>query len=191
MSKKTLQLIIQSGNDYVVAVKANQKRLYQQIQLNTQQTTPISVDTSTERRSDRVTTRTVSVFDNLNDISSEWVGLKRLVKVERTGTRAGKPYEQVAYYISSLSLHAAQFAQGIRGHWGIENRLHWVKDVVLEEDSSTIRLGNAPANLSIIRSLAIALLRSNGYSSITTAMRMIAHNLEQMFLLLGQVILEA
>jgi hypothetical protein len=63
--------------------------------------------------------------------------------------------------------------------------------VVLEEDSSTIRLGNAPANLSIIRSLAIALLRSNGYSSITTAMRMIAHNLEQMFLLLGQVILEA
>ena len=63
--------------------------------------------------------------------------------------------------------------------------------MVLEEDSSRIRLGNAPANLSIIRSLAIALLRSNGYSSITTAMRMIAHNLEQMFLLLGQVILEA
>ncbi len=72
--------------------------------------------------------------------------------------------------------------------------------MVLEEDSSRIRLGNAPANLSIIRSLAIsfagalraiALLRSNGYSSITTAMRMIAHNLEQMFLLLGKVILQA
>jgi predicted transposase YbfD/YdcC len=113
------------------------------------------------------------------------------VKVERIGTRAGKPYEQVAYYISSLSLNAGQFAQGIRGHWGIENRLHWVKDVVLEEDSSRIRLGNAPANLSIIRSLAIAILRNNGYSSITTALRMIAHNLEQMFLLLGQVAHEA
>jgi predicted transposase YbfD/YdcC len=175
----------------VVAVKANQKRLYAQIQLNTQQTTPISVDISTERRSDRLTTRTVSVFDDLSGINSEWVGLKRLVKVERIGTRAGKPYKQVAYYISSLRLHAAQFAQGIRAHWGIENRLHWVKDVVLEEDSSRIRLGNAPANLSIIRSLAIAILRYNGYSSITTAVRMIAHNLEQIFLLLGKVRLEA
>jgi predicted transposase YbfD/YdcC len=171
----------------VVAVKANQKRLYAQIQLNTQQTTPISVDISTERRSDRLTTRTVSVFDDLSGINSEWVGLKRLVKVERIGTRAGKPYKQVAYYISSLRLHAAQFAQGIRAHWGIENRLHWVKDVVLEEDSSRIRLGNAPANLSIIRSLVIAVLRYNGYSSITTAVRMIGHNLEQIFLLLGKV----
>jgi len=83
-------------------LRTNQKRLYEQIQLNTQQTTPISVDISTERRSDlrsaaalryRVTTRTVSVFDDLSDISSEWVGLVRLVKVERKGTRAGKPYE--------------------------------------------------------------------------------------------------
>jgi hypothetical protein len=70
---------------------------------------------------------------------------------------------------------------------GIENRLHWVKDVVLEEDSSRIRLGNAPANLSIIRSLVIAVLRYNGYSSVTTAVRMIGHNLEQIFLLLGKV----
>jgi hypothetical protein len=63
--------------------------------------------------------------------------------------------------------------------------------VVLEEDISRIRLGNAPANLSIIRSLAIAILRYNGYSSITTAVRMIAHNLERIFLLLGKVVPEA
>jgi len=183
-----------------MAVKANQKRLYEQIQLTTEQATPLSVDITTEHRSDlrfaaalryRFTTRTVSVFDDLSDISSEWVGLARLVKVERIGTRASKPYHQIAYYISSLSLNAAQFAQGIRGHWGIENRLHWVKDVVLEEDSSRIRLGNAPANLSIIRSLAIAILRYNGYSSITTAVRMIGHNLEQIFLLIGKVASEA
>jgi hypothetical protein len=59
--------------------------------------------------------------------------------------------------------------------------------VVLEEDSSRIRLGNAPANLSIIRSLVLAVLRYNGYSSVTTAVRMIGHNLEQIFLLLGKV----
>ncbi len=175
----------------MIAVKGNQKRLYEQIQVITEQATPLSVDITTERRSDRVTTRTVSVFDDLTGINSEWVGLARLVKVERFGTRAGKSYHQIAYYISSLNLNAAQFAQGIRGHWGIENRLHWVKDVVLAEDSSRMRQGNAPANLSIIRSLAIAILRYNGYSSITTAIRMIAHNLEQIFLLIGNVAREA
>ncbi|MEH1842756.1 MAG: ISAs1 family transposase [Nostoc sp.] len=175
----------------MITVKANQKRLYEQIQLTVEQATPVSVDITTEHRSARVTTRTVSVFDDLSDISCEWVGLARLVKVERFGTRAGKPYHQIAYYISSLSLNAAQFAQGIRGHWGIENRLHWVKDVVLYEDSSRIRLGNAPANMSIIRSLAIAILRYNGYSSITTAVRMIGHNLEQIFLLIGKLASEA
>ena len=175
----------------MIAVKGNQKRLYEQIQLTSEQATPLSVDITTERRSDRFTTRTVSVFDDLTGINSEWVGLARLVKVERQGTRAGKPYHQIAYYISSLNLNATQFAQGIRGHWGIENRLHWVKDVVLEEDSSRMRQGNAPANLSIIRSLAIAILRYNGYSSITTAIRMIGHNLEQIFQLIGSVAREA
>jgi hypothetical protein len=72
--------------------------------------------------------------------------------------------------------------------------------VVLEEDSTRIRLGNAPANLSIIRSLAssfagalraIAILRYKGYSSITTAVRMIGHNLEPIFLLIGKVAREA
>ena len=187
---------METGNDYVIALKSNQKRLYEQIQLTTEQATPLSVDITTERRSDRLTTRTVSVFDNLTGIDSEWVGLACLVKVERFGTRAAKPYHQIAYYISSLCLSAAKFAQGIRGHWGIENRLHWVKDVVFEEDSSRMRLGNAPANLSIIRSLAIsfagalraiAILRYNGYSSITTAVRMIGHNLERIFLLIGKV----
>jgi hypothetical protein len=63
--------------------------------------------------------------------------------------------------------------------------------VVLEEDTSRIRLGNAPANLSIIRSLVIAILRYNGYSSITRAVRMIGHNLEQIFLRLGNVVNKA
>ena len=147
---------------------------------------------------------TVSNYDkayqDFINVVSVWVGLARLVKVERIGTRASKPYHQVAYYISSLSLNATQFAQGIRGHWGIENRLHWVKDVVLEEDTSRMRLGNAPGNLSIIRCLAIsfagalraiAILRYNGYSYITTAVRMIGHNLEQIFLLIGKVAREA
>jgi hypothetical protein len=62
----------------VVAVKGNQKCLYEQIQLTSEQATPLSVDITTERRSDRFTTRTVSVFDDLTGINSDWVGLARL-----------------------------------------------------------------------------------------------------------------
>ncbi|EDX77277.1 Transposase, IS4 family protein [Coleofasciculus chthonoplastes PCC 7420] len=187
MPKKTVQLIIEGGNDYVIAVKGNQKRLHEQIKLTTEQRLPVSLDITTERRSDRITTRSVSVFDDLSGISYDWEGLQRLVKVERFGTRAGKPYHQIVYYISSLTINAAQFAQGIRGHWGIENRLHWVKDVVLDEDNSRMRQGNAPANFSIIRSLVLTILRYNGYSSITTGIRLISHNLEQIFQLIRNV----
>ena len=102
----------------------------------------------------RVTTRTVQVFNDLTGISNQWIGLNLLIKVERTGTRAGKPYHQVAYYISSLVHSAVDFAHGIRGHWKIENCLHWVKDMVFDEDRSTIRKGDAPANCSIVLAIA-------------------------------------
>ena len=62
-----------------------------------------------------------------------------------------KPYHEVVCYISSLIHPAREFACGIRGHWIIENRLHWIKNVVMKEDDSKIRMGNAPANLSILR----------------------------------------
>lgn len=178
-----MELIVEGGNDYVIAVKANQPKLYKQIETLTQLLTPSSISHSCERSRDRVTHRICSVFEELSGISQDWVGLKRLIKVERTGTRKNRPYHQVVYYISSLSLTAFEFAKGIRAHWTIENRLHWVKDVVLQEDRSRIRSGYAPANLSIIRTIAINLIRQNGYASLTSAMRLLAHDLDAIFLL--------
>lgn len=167
----------------MIAVKANQTNLYKQIQTLTQQTAASSIDNSFERSRDRFTHRLVSVFEDLSGISPQWVGLKRVIKVERTGTRSCLPYHQVAYYISSLTLAAEEFAIGIRAHWGIENRLHWVKDVVLQEDGSRIQQAYAPANFSIIRTIVINLFRRNGYASLTSAMRLIAHDLDAIFLL--------
>ncbi|QLE48715.1 ISAs1 family transposase [Nostoc sp. C057] len=97
------------------------------------------------------TTRIVEVFHDSNGIDPAWTGIKSLIRVERIGTRKGNKYHEIVCYISSLIASAKEFALGIRGHWGIENCLHWVKDVVFKEDCSTIRLGNAPANLSIMR----------------------------------------
>ncbi|WP_158517263.1 ISAs1 family transposase [Moorena producens] len=76
------------------------------------------------------------------------------------------------------------FAQGIRGHWGIENRLHWSLDVVFQEDRSSITGAHAPANMSIIRSIVINILRSNGFSSMTIAQRLISNNIPTLLALL-------
>ncbi|HEY9691885.1 MAG TPA: ISAs1 family transposase [Oculatellaceae cyanobacterium] len=185
MPKKTVKLIVESGNDYVIAVKANQSCLHQQIKTITHSTNPTSIEHSFERSRDRYTHRKVSVFEDLSGISPQWLGLKRLIKVERTGTRSDLPYHQVVYYISSLTVSALEFAKGIRGHWGIENRLHWVKDVVFNEDSSCISQLLAAANFSIIRSIVINLVRCHGYASLTSAMRLIAHDLDAIFKLLN------
>ncbi len=143
--------MINSGNDYVIAVKDNQPKLHRHIQRIAAQTKPTSRYIETEKTRNRLTIRTVEVFHELNGIDLSWVGVKSLIRVERTGTRAGKPYHQIVCYISSLICTAKEFAYGIRGHWSIENSLHWVKDVVLKEDDSKIHLGHAPANLSILR----------------------------------------
>ena len=176
-----MQQILTSGNDYVIAVKANQPKLYNQIKQNIQQSQPTSTHTEHERRSNRVTTRHVSVFDNLQAIALLWVGLRRLIQVERVGTRGGGPYHEIVYYISSLELTAVQFATGIRAHWHVENRLHWVKDVIFVEDKAQMVDGYAATNFSIIRSIVINLFRTNGFSSITSAIRHCAHNLKLLF----------
>jgi hypothetical protein len=71
------------------------------------------------------------------------------------------------------------------GIGGRENSLHWVKDVVFKEDSSTIRMGNAPANFSIIRAIALNILRQNGHVSITIAQRFLSHNIDKLLRLVG------
>lgn len=173
-------LIIESGNDYVIAVKDNQPRLHNHIKRVATERKPTSFDIRTEKTRDRITTRKVEVFNDLNGINPEWTGIQSLIKVERTGTRAGKKYHEVVCYISSLILSAKDFAQGIRGHWGIENSLHWVKDVVFNEDNSNIRAGNAPANFSIFRAIALNILRQNGHASITTAQRFLSHDIDKL-----------
>jgi predicted transposase YbfD/YdcC len=120
----------------------------------------------------------------LNGIDPQWTQIKSLIRVERVGTRGGKQYHEIVCYISSLISTAQEFASGIRGHWGIENRLHRVKDVVLNEDNSTIRMGNAPANLSIIRAMVLNLLRRNGYPSITIAQRFLSHDIDKLIALM-------
>ena len=179
--KKTVEQIINSGNDYVIAVKANQPNLFEHLHQQFEQQIPQSVDTEIEQTRDRQTQRTVSVLDKVDDIDPAWSGVQRLVRVERSGTRAGQPYNETMFYLSSLTLDAVGFAERIRQHWHIENRLHWPKDVVLAEDTAPVCDGYALVNFAIVRTIAVNLFRQAGFGSITKAIRRCAHDISRLF----------
>jgi predicted transposase YbfD/YdcC len=179
--KKTVGQIIASGNDYLIAVKPNQPKLFHEIAHPFEPAPVLSVHSEQEKTRDRQTQRTVMVIDTVAGIDPDWVGVQRLIRVQRSGTRANKPYEETVFYISSLSLDATGFAQRIRAHWHIENRLHWPKDVVLKEDASPLCDGYAPVNFSIVRTISMNLFRKGGFDSITKAIRLLAHDIRRLF----------
>ena len=135
-AKKTTKLIIESGNDYVITVKGNQPRLLAKLKTITEAHWPCERFVDIEKNRGRTTCRLVSVFADLRGIDCDWLGAKTCIQVERIGIRSGKQYLQTNYYISSLLSKAVTFAEGIRQHWGIANRLHWVKDVIFGEDAA-------------------------------------------------------
>jgi predicted transposase YbfD/YdcC len=179
--KKTVAQIIQSGNDYLITVKGNQPTLFAQLQTQFEQAPALSVDVQTEQTRDRQTQRTVSVLNTVADLDPHWLGVQRLVRIERVGTRSNQPYTETMFYISSLALDAAGFAQRIRQHWHIENRLHWVKDVVLKEDQAPLCDGYALTNFAIVRTMALNLFRRHGFDSITQGLRRMAHDIPGLF----------
>ena len=132
-----------------------------------------------ERQHGRDTTWTVSVFEQPGNFAQEWSGLKRCISVERHGTRSGKAYAERQYYISSATLSAEAFYWIIRRHWRIENQLHWVKDVVFEEDDSAHAHRFAAANWSVVRNVFLNLARDLGFSSMATAKRALANQWQQ------------
>lgn len=91
-------------------------------------------------------------------------------------------HQTQSYYISSLlSNDATVFSTGIRGHWLIENKLHWVKDVIQKEDTTRHKSGNAAKNMSIIRNIAINIIRDNEYDSVKHATLFFASNVKELF----------
>lgn len=159
--------------------KKNQKKLYKKVEEITQNELYCSIDLSEEKNRGRFERREVKVYEAENKIDNKWVGVKSCIKVTRTVEYKGKERFEEAYYISSLNscTDAKIFNKGIRNHWGIENRLHYVKDVTFKEDNSKIRVGNAPGIFSVIRNIAINIFSENGYSSIPQGIRLIANNI--------------
>ena len=179
--KKTIELIVQHGNDYLVSVKGNQPKLLKALQHVSQQQQPHSQNDTDEQSRNRVVHRSIKVFADVSGIDPHWVNAGSLIAVRRTGTRAGKPFDKMSYYLSSLSADAITFAVGIRRHRDIENRLHWVKDVVFGEDAARCPQHNAATLWSVIRTIVINLLRHSGHASLTKGLRWLRHDIDTLF----------
>ena len=161
--------IIHAKADYCLAAKGNQPTLHQGIvdffndHLDDDfARTQTRRHETQEKGHGRTETRWYDICPVPDDLPdrSRWPNLKAIGIVISHVLRDGKDCYQVRYYILSMYLSAKRFAEAVRGHWGIENSLHWQLDVTFQEDQSRIRKGHADANFSILRRTALSLLKN-------------------------------
>lgn len=180
--KKTLNTIIESGNDYIVKVKGNQPNLIKAIKKTVETSTPVDCCITIEKNRGRSERREVFVFEPMMNIPKGWPELNRIIYVQRQVESKKGLHQTKSYYISSLESDKADyFAAGIRAHWHIENRLHYVKDVIMHEDTSGIKNVTAASNISIFRNIAINFARQQGFRSIKHAAIFFASNIKKLF----------
>ena len=102
---------------------------------------------------------TTSIPRELENQLTAWAGCQSLGIAISYVIRDGKQTDEVRYYISSLKSHARRFSEAVRGHWGIENSMHWVLDVTFDEDRSRIRKDYGPDNFALLRRMALTLIK--------------------------------
>lgn len=157
--------IIDKNSDYLLGVKGNQETLHQDLLDSFRFYKPDDTDTNLDTGHGRVETRKCTVIKNLGHLTGEkeWAGLTSLIRIEskRFIKASGKTETEARYYISSKNESAAYFQKNVRGHWAIENKLHWMLDVAFHEDQSRKRAGNAAQNFSLINKIALSLLKAD------------------------------
>jgi predicted transposase YbfD/YdcC len=152
--------------DYVLAVKDNQPTLHKLVQetFGAEEHSPVVRRTKTvERAHGRLETReyVIAAAPAVLVQQKEWKDAASIGMVLRTREVNGKVSEEVTCYVSSLSPKVKQFARAVRSHWSIENSLHWSLDVTFAEDHSRVRKDHGPANLGMLRRVAVSILQQD------------------------------
>ncbi len=172
--KAIVDKILAQGGDYVLTVKDNQPTLRDDIATLFSEPAVVAETITATRRTDlhgsRIEVRTLQASNALTAEYCGWSGLQQVFRVERhrIDKRTRIRTVTVSFGITSLAparADAQRLATLLRGHWGIENRLHWIRDVDFGEDASRIHSGQAPQVMAIFRNVAIGFLGVLGYDS--------------------------
>ena len=161
--------------DYVLIVKANQPDLLWAVHALFADPPPgesFASAVAWDQHGDRVERRQLWASTALQGYL-DWPGVQQVLRVERRCLRRGAWTREVRYAITSVGpeVGAAALLGHVRGHWAIENRLHWVRDVTFGEDACRVRSGSAPQVLAALRNAVIALLRAAGWTNLAAAVR--------------------
>jgi predicted transposase YbfD/YdcC len=160
------QQIVDQGGDYALALKGNQGTLHADVSLFLDDPAREAGDTDTTVDADngRIETRVATVTTDIGWLQHghKWPGLKCIGKVTRTRETTAKTTVETAYYLLSTPMTAKRFNAVVRSHWGIENRLHWRLDVIMNEDQDRNRMDNSPYNHAILRHMALNVIQKEG-----------------------------
>lgn len=160
------ELIVSKGGHYILAVKGGNKHLLHQLTdcLGQSNIPSFEMNHQTDYVGGRIEQRHCVLTHKLEllDQTHRYKNCQTVLKIESTreynkGTELRKETE-TRYYISDLDKNAKEFNDLVRGHWSIENNLHWALDVVFREDDCRVRKGNAPENLNTLRKIALEML---------------------------------
>jgi predicted transposase YbfD/YdcC len=186
------QTIVDGGGDDVMIVKDNQPQLHADVELvftlppaGDRQETARTVDIGHGRIEQRHITTSEALMDY-----SDWPGLAQVFELGRHVIiqKTGEERVEVVYGVTSLRPEQAtpgRLLDLVRGHWHIENKSHWVRDVTFDEDRSQVRCGNIPQVMAALRNTVIGLLRWAGHTNIAAACRRLAAQPAQALALIG------
>jgi predicted transposase YbfD/YdcC len=166
--KKIIADVIRKKADYVIAVKENQPKLYEEIVLmfDAAESQTISIEMNTcktvDKEHGRIETRTYSITDKIDWLTKkdDWKNMRSIGSVNSIREINGVTTQFTRYFLTSLPPDAYTFAKAVRGHWGIENSLHWVLDIVFRDDECRIRKKNGPANFVTLKHITHNMLKA-------------------------------
>ncbi len=168
MPKKTFEAAEVANAHLIVQLKDNQPTLFEKVEAVCSTAKPLSAaQTVDEKKRNRHETRTIAVFDATRAVAgTEWqpfvaaiIAVERIVHAFQPATGLWKTSTETAFYLSNRKIAADHGAHAVRGHWAIENKLHYTRDVTLCEDASRIRKN--PGIFARMRSFAYNILRHN------------------------------
>jgi len=175
--KRIAEQITKQKGDYLLMVKGNQPSLLAAIEaafIGGHAAENVDRLAHTEKSHGRILSQIASVLPSEGTVKvADWPQCKTIGRIDSIRVVGGKESElERRYYISSRKLSATELTQAVRGHWGIENRLHWILDVSFGEDGSTFYKDNAPQNLSLLRKIVLNLIRLDTHANPKTSLRL-------------------